>query len=75
VTREIDNLEVIKALMAGEPRAEVLKGYTGWGGMQRVLEDPAVYGELQAHLTGEEIELVRKTVRNAYYTPAFIGVF
>jgi predicted RNA methylase len=63
---------VIKALMAGEPRAEVLKGYTGWGGMKRVLEDPAVYDELQAHLTGEEIELVRKTVRNAYYTPAFI---
>ena len=37
-----------------------------------MLEDPEVYRELQAHLTGEEIALVKKTMRNAYYTPAFI---
>lgn len=67
--REKANLDVIKALSHGNISKDLLKNYSGWGGLRRSLNTPECYMELKNHLSDDEILVIKKTLGNAYYTP------
>ena len=67
--REKINLDIIKALSVGNVTPEILKNYSGWGGLRKSLNTPESYVELKNYLSDDEILTIKKTLGNAYYTP------
>lgn len=79
--RVAKNLQVLKLLakddinISQKEKTEILKGYTGWGGLREAIYTPSVYRQLKACLSDEEIKSVKNTVRSAYYTPDLLVKF
>ncbi|MBN9344388.1 MAG: hypothetical protein BGO76_08505 [Caedibacter sp. 38-128] len=73
--RIFHNLEVISAFKNKTALADVLKNYTGWGGLRDEVYVPSVYQELKKSLSVEEITSLKQTLKSAYYTPAFLVQF
>ncbi len=63
------NLSVLKQLKNGKVSAEILRQYSGWGGLREAIYTPAVYQELKTLVGEAAIKSLKKTLRNAYYTP------
>lgn len=73
-TRYLNNIEVLKSLKTN-PQAELLKRYSGWGGLRKEIYTPVIYKQLLKVLTREEIASLKQTLTSAYYTPAEIVIF
>jgi type I restriction-modification system DNA methylase subunit len=63
------NLAVLSQFKSGKFDPEVLKNYSGWGGLKEAIYTPAIYGKLRRILSDDEIKSIKKTLSNAYYTP------
>ena len=75
IERYQKNLAVIASFKESKACPDLLKKYSGWGGLKKELSSPAVYRELQKSLTPEEISSLKQTVTSAYYTPAELVKF
>lgn len=73
--RYTKNLEVFKNMKSGNFNPVLLREYSGWGGLREAIYTPAIYRELKSYLTDIEILSIKKTMRNAYYTPKAIVDF
>lgn len=69
VQRVQQNLQALAELKAKKPNPEVLKRYTGWGGLRSAIFTPDIYRVLKKNLSDETITSIKKTITNAYYTP------
>jgi hypothetical protein len=69
VQRVQQNLMALAELNTKTPTPEVLKQYTGWGGLRHAIFTPEVYRSLKKNLSDEAIASIKKTISNAYYTP------
>lgn len=75
-TRIADNLAILQHLkQGGEAANHALKHYSGWGGLQNALQEPVVYQTLASLLTETELKTLKRTLKNAYYTPPFLVDF
>lgn len=72
--RYLNNIEVLKSLK-NNPKPELLKSYSGWGGLRKEIYTPAIYKQLLQVLTRDEIASLKQTLTSAYYTPAEIVTF
>jgi adenine-specific DNA methylase len=54
---------------------DLLKSYSGWGGLREAVYTPSVYKEMKKILTQDEITTLKQTLTNAYYTPPDIVKF
>ncbi|KTC94890.1 Eco57I restriction-modification methylase domain-containing protein [Legionella feeleii] len=70
VQRVAHNLEVLAELKSASPNPDVLKRYTGWGGLRNAVYTSNVYRVLKQHCSESEIASIKKTISNAYYTPS-----
>ena len=75
IERYQKNLAVIASFKESKACPDLLKKYSGWGGLKKELSSPAVYKELQKSLTPEEISSLKQTVTSAYYTPSELVKF
>lgn len=73
--RELENLKIISQFKQGMASNEMLKGYSGWGGLKDAIYTPSIYKELKKIMTMDEINSLKKTLGNAYYTPVEIVQF
>ncbi|MCE3238748.1 MAG: hypothetical protein K0R24_1729 [Gammaproteobacteria bacterium] len=73
--RHTKNLFIIDQLKKGSVTPDLLKQYSGWGGLQAIIAQPDVYKTLREILNEDEIKSLKQTVKNAYYTPAMIVKF
>lgn len=64
-----NNIDVIEKLKNGKLQPEEVVKYSGWGGLKSSIYNPEVYRKLKSILTDDEIESIKKTLSNAYYTP------
>ena len=72
------NLKALEALANNNKTTispDVLKSYTGWGGLRDAIFTPAIYRELKKHLNDDEISSIKKTLGSAYYTPELLVKF
>ena len=69
------NLHALTELREKTPNHNILKQYTGWGGMRSAMFTPEVYRSLKKVCTDNEITSIKKTITNAYYTPPNIVNF
>ena len=69
VQRVQQNLLALTELKTKNPNQEVLKQYTGWGGLRSAIFTPEVYRVLKKNISNEAIASIKKTLSNAYYTP------
>jgi len=75
VLRVSQNLKALGALKSKQPEADILKNYTGWGGLREAIYTPEVYRELKKLLTANEIASLKQTLSSAYYTPVKVVQF
>ena len=75
VDRVQRNLHALTELRKETPNPEILKRYTGWGGMRSAIFTPDVYRSLKQACSDSEIISIKKTTSNAYYTPPNIVNF
>ena len=68
--RYVTNLDIIAQFKKGTVTNELLKGFSGWGGLKKAIEQPEIYNYMNTLLTHEEISSLKKTITNGYYTPA-----
>jgi type I restriction-modification system DNA methylase subunit len=73
--RYSDNIEILKGLKNGNVSEEVLKNYSGWGGLREAVYTPEIYKQMKRVLTDDEILSIKKTLSSAYYTPREIISF
>lgn len=73
--RILHNLEIISAFKNNTASADVLKNYSGWGGLRQEIYSSSIYQELKRILSQEEIISLKQTLKSAYYTPAFLVQF
>ena len=69
------NLQVLAQLKNNHCSEELLKSYTGWGGLREATYTPEIYREIKKCLTPDEILSLKKTLKSAYYTPKEIVCF
>ena len=76
-----NNLQVLKLManknsnISPEEKREILNKYTGWGGLREVIYTPSIYKKLKCYLNDDKIGQIKKTTRNAYYTPELLVKF
>src|SRR5690349_20236409 len=75
IQRYEQNIEVLKQLKYGTVSTDLLKSYTGWGGLREAVYTPKIYFQLKKFMSSEEILSLKKTLKNAYYTPREIVTF
>jgi predicted RNA methylase len=75
MSRVIANLGAIKELHASEPNQNLLKMYSGWGGLRKAIYNPHVYQKMKQVLSEQEILSIKKTFKTAYFTPPDIVNF
>ncbi len=79
VKRNLAVLELLKAKGANKDdnvaNLDLLKKYTGWGGLREAIFTPNIYKELKNHLTDSEINSFKQTIGSAYYTPELLIKF
>jgi predicted RNA methylase len=73
--REQCNLEALSALKQGNASPELLKNYTGWGGLKNAIYDRNVYAKLKTILADDEIVSLKNTLTSGYYTPKYLIKF
>jgi predicted RNA methylase len=73
--RYSDNLEILRGLKNGNVNADVLRNYSGWGGLREAVYTPEIYRQMKRVLSDEEILSIKKTLSSAYYTPREIISF
>lgn len=77
--RVANNLEVLKSLAGNsgnsELSPEILSKYSGWGGLREAIFTPAIYRQLKAYLSDEQINSIKRTLNSAYYTPQLLVKF
>ena len=66
------NLHALAELRKKTPNPEILKRYTGWGGMRTAIFTPDIYRSLKQVCSDSEITSIKKTTSSAYYTPSNI---
>jgi hypothetical protein len=49
------NLKVLALLKGGKLNADIIKEYTGWGGLREAIFTPSIYKEIKRYLSDEEI--------------------
>src|ERR1044072_7039359 len=69
IERTTQNLSIPASFKKNMAAPELLKQYTGWGGMRQAIYKPEVYKDLKTSLTYEEIASLKQTLSSAYYTP------
>lgn len=69
------NIEILSLLKKGDITRDLLKSYTGWGGLREAIYTPEIYRELKKILSQDEILSIKKTLSSAYYTPKEIVSF
>jgi type I restriction-modification system DNA methylase subunit len=75
------NLKALKLLQENNlnikdnEKRTILNEYTGWGGLRAAIYNPSVYRKLKCYLSDDEISLIKKTTRSAYYTPELLVKF
>jgi len=69
VERYQQNLAVLAQLKNDNCSTDLLKSYTGWGGLKESIYNPEIYRQLIKVLTPDEINSLKKTLKNAYFTP------
>ncbi len=69
IQRVENNIAVIAELKKSSPNLAILKQYTGWGGLRDAMFTPAIYKKLKSYLSLEQIDSIKQTMTNAYYTP------
>lgn len=69
IQRVQKNIKALSELKSKNPNPELLKQYTGWGGLRNALFTPEIYKMLKRYVSNEGIISIKKTVTNAYYTP------
>tara|TARA_B110000503_G_scaffold101112_1_gene151147 strand:+ start:573 stop:878 length:306 start_codon:yes stop_codon:yes gene_type:complete len=75
------NLKALKLLkdndanINAEEKISILNGYSGWGGLSDAIYTPSIYKELKYYLNDDEINLIKKTTKSAYYTPKLLVKF
>jgi type I restriction-modification system DNA methylase subunit len=74
-TRYQQNLNILSQFKNGNIEKELLKNYSGWGGLRKVVHQPEVYNQLKKVLTDDEIVSLKNTLSSAYYTPKEIVTF
>lgn len=75
VERYHQNLAVIASFKNSQACPDLLKTYSGWGGLRKAVYTPEVYKELKKSLTSEEITCLKQTLTSAYYTPVELVKF
>ena len=73
--RSTQNLSILASFKNNGEDPELLKQYTGWGGLRKAIYTPEVYRELKKSLTPQEISSLKQTLSSAYYTPAKLVQF
>ena len=73
--RYTQNLQIIASFKSNKATPDLLRKYTGWGGLRKAIYTPEVYQELKKSLTSEEITSLKQTLTSAYYTPASLVQF
>lgn len=63
------NIQALAELKSKKPNPELLKQYTGWGGLRNAIFTPDIYKVLKRYVSNEALISIKKTVTNAYYTP------
>ena len=69
------NLAILSSFKNNEADPELLKQYTGWGGLRKAIYTPEVYKELKKNLTPHELTSLTQTLSSAYYTPVELVKF
>ncbi len=75
------NLQVLKLLssnnsdVSAEQKKEIVNTYSGWGGLREAIYTPSIYRQLKYYLTDNEINSLKQTTKNAYYTPELLAKF
>ena len=69
------NLAILASFKNKGADPELLKQYTGWGGLRKAIYTPEVYKELKKSLTPQEITSLKQTLSSAYYTPVELVKF
>ncbi len=67
--RDQKNVEILRQLKQGII-SDKLKSYSGWGGLRESIYDRSIYRQLKTFLTDAEINNIKATFGNAYFTPA-----
>lgn len=67
--RYTQNLHILASFKNNKAAPDLLKQYTGWGGLREAIYTPEIYRELKKSLTSEEITSLKQTLSSAYYTP------
>lgn len=63
------NIAVLAELATKKPRPDVLKKYSGWGGLRNAIFTPEIYCKLKRYLSEQTITSIKNSTGNAYYTP------
>ncbi len=70
MSRHEANLLVLKKLKSNEPLThEDIQQYSGWGGLRDCIYDKTIYRDLKKLMSDEEIQSIKQTLTNGYYTP------
>jgi adenine-specific DNA methylase len=75
IERHQQNLAVLSQLKNGTCSTDLLKSYSGWGGLREAVYTPEIYREMRKILTPDEIISLKKTLNSAYYTPKEMVAF
>ena len=73
--RSTQNLAILASFKENKAAPDLLKHYTGWGGLRKAIYTPEVYKELKKSLTPQEITSLKQTLSSAYYTPSELVKF
>jgi adenine-specific DNA methylase len=69
------NLNVLSELLVSHPNSDILKRYSGWGGLRHAIYDPSVYQKMKKIISEADLISLKKTLKTAYYTPSVIVNF
>ena len=73
--RTEQNLQVINAIAQKNFNPELLKKYSGFGGIGRELSEYNYYKKLYSIISKDEITKIKETTKTAYYTPELLVRF
>ena len=73
--RTMDNFQAINALITNNFNPELLKKYSGYGGISKELGEYNYYKKLNSIIPKKEIAKIKETTKTAYYTPPLLVRF
>ena len=75
IERVLRNLNALRALQSNHPNPDILRGYSGWGGLREAIFCPDVYRELKRLVGNDGVDSIKSTLKSAYYTPTMLVDF